>query len=99
MCRLTTGLDVLEEWSKNATQHEKNVVHQVLFAVTERLVFSAYLVVDDVERPMEFFILTRFDLAIKIRIHDLDEFGIVYIGPGCDAPGLDVDLSALTGQT
>lgn len=88
--RLTSGLELLEEWSKNATQVQKNVVNQVLFAVASRAVFSGYAVVDDVTRTMEFFVLAKCDIAVKIRVHGLDSFGIVYVGPASAAPGLDV---------
>jgi hypothetical protein len=87
--RLTSGLDLLEKWSRTATQAEKNVVHQVLFAIADKSVFTDYLVVDDVVKTMEFFVLTRCEITIKVRVHGLNAFGIVYIGPTCDAPGLD----------
>jgi Family of unknown function (DUF6235) len=87
--RLTSGLDVLDAWSQHASPAELNVVARVLFAVTERSVFTTHQVVDDVARTMEFFVLARRDLTVKIRVHGLDSFGIVYIGPTCSAPGLD----------
>jgi Family of unknown function (DUF6235) len=87
--RLTSGLDLLEEWSRTAAQAEKNLVHDVLFAVADGSVFTGYDVVDDVERALEFFVLARHELTVKIRVHSLESFGIVYIGPTCDAPGLD----------
>ena len=87
--RLTSGLELLEEWSRNATQVEKNVIDRVLFAVVGRSVFTEYDVVDDIQKTMEFFVLAKCDLTVKIRVHDLDSFGIVYIGPTSDAPGLD----------
>src|SRR5208282_3089088 len=81
MFRLTSGLERLDEWSQNATQVEKNVVNRVLFAVAGKTVFSEYVVVDDVARTMEFFVLAKCDLAVKVRVYGLDSFGIVYIGP------------------
>jgi hypothetical protein len=87
--RLSSGLERLDKWSQDATQVEKNVVNRVLFAVTSKTVFSEYVVVDDVVRTMEFFVLAKCGLAIKIRVHGLDSFGIVYIGPTSAAPGLD----------
>jgi hypothetical protein len=90
-CRLTSGLEELEKWSCNATQGEKNVVYDALFAVADRSVFSTHQVVDDINRPTQFFVLTRGYLAVKIRIHGFDDFGIVYIGPSSDAPGIDPD--------
>lgn len=66
-----------------------NIVHRVLFAVAGKNVFSEYVVVDDPVRTMEFFVLAKCDLAIKIRVYGLDSYGIIYIGPASDAPGLD----------
>jgi Family of unknown function (DUF6235) len=87
--RVTSGFDVLEQWSQHATQIEKNIVQRVLFAVVERSVFASYDVVDDVMKTMEFFVLSKCDLTVKIHIHDFDSCGIVYVGPTCAAPGLD----------
>jgi Family of unknown function (DUF6235) len=87
--RLTSGLELLEEWSRSATQVQRNVVNQVLFAVASRDVFSEYAVVDDVTKTMEFFVLAKCDIVVKIRVHGLDSFGIVYVGPAGSAPGLD----------
>lgn len=86
---LTSGVDLLEEWSEHATQVQKNLVNQVLFSVARRAVFSEYAVVDDATRAMEFFVLVKCDIAVKIRVHGLDSFGIVYVGPASAAPGLD----------
>jgi Family of unknown function (DUF6235) len=90
--RLTSGLELLEEWSEGATQVQRNVVNHVLFAVASKAVFSEYAVVDDVTKTMEFFVLAKCDIAVKIRVHGLDSFGIVYVGPACAAPGLDCAL-------
>lgn len=87
--RLTSGLELLDEWSQTATQAERNIVNTALFAVVSRSVFSEYNVVDDVKKTMEFFVFARCDLIVKIRVHDLNSFGIVYVGPACAAPGLD----------
>lgn len=89
LLRLTSGLDLLDEWSQNATQVERNIVNRVLFAVVSRSVFTEYDVVDDVGKTMEFFVLAKCDLTVKIRVHGLDSFGIVYVGPTYAAPGLD----------
>lgn len=86
---VTCGLDLLDEWSAHATQAQKNIVHRVIFSVADKSVFTDYVVVDDVENHMEFFVLAKSDLAVKIRIDGLDSFGILYIGPSSDAQGLD----------
>jgi hypothetical protein len=87
--RLTSGLEILDEWSRTATQAEKNAVSHALFAVVDRTVFTEYAVVDDHPKTMEFFVFVRNDLVVKIGVHDLGSFGIVYVGPAVGAPGLD----------
>ncbi len=87
--RLTSGLEVLDEWSVTATQAEKNAAKRALFTVVEKTVFTEYDVIDDVAKTMEFFVFAKNDLIVKIRVHDLASFGIVYVGPAVGAPGLD----------
>jgi hypothetical protein len=87
--RLTTGLDVLDQWSLTATQAEKNVVGDVLLAIAGKSVFARYDVIDDPRRALEFFVLVKCGLAVKVRVYSLNAFGVVYVGPACSAPGLD----------
>lgn len=87
--RLTSGLGLLEEWSKTATQVQRNVVNQVLFEVASITVFSEYPVVYDMTKTMKFFVLAKCEIAVKIRVHGLDSFGIVYVESASAAPGLD----------
>ena len=93
--KLTSGIDLLDEWAHGAAQSRKNIVDSLLFSVVEKSVFGAYDVVDDVENHMEFFVLTKADLIVKIRIHDFESFGIVYVGPACSAPGLDRPIDTM----
>jgi hypothetical protein len=86
---VTSGLDLLGDWSARATQSQRNIVYAIIFAVADRDVFTDYDVIDDVENHMEFFVLAKNDLIVKIRIDGFDSFAILYIGPGCTAPGLD----------
>ena len=87
--RLASGMELLERWSEHATQVEKNIVYQVLFAVVDRSVFTDYDIVDDITKPPEFFVIARCDLTVKIRVYDFGSCGVIYIGPTCAAPGLD----------
>jgi uncharacterized protein DUF6235 len=87
--RLTSGFELIESWSRDADDLTKTAVYEVLFLVAERSVFKDCVVVDDPERPTEFFVLTRRNLAVKIQLHSLDTCAVVYIGPASDAPGLD----------
>lgn len=93
--RLTSGFEVLESWSRDADDLAKTAVYEVLFSVTERSVFQDYVVVEVADLPTQFFVLARRNLAVKIQLYSLDTCAVVYIGPACDAPGLD-QVSAQT---
>lgn len=86
--RMETGHDVLESWAENASQSRKNAVYKALFAMLDGSLFRTYRIVDDFQRPNELFVIVKDDLAMKIRIHCFDSFGIVGIGP----IGSDTDL-------
>lgn len=86
--RMVSGFEILDEWFDQATQPDRNIVARILLSVAGKSVFSDFDVIDDITRPVEFFVLTKVDLTVKIRIHDLSSFGVVYIGPTTSAPGL-----------
>lgn len=79
--RLETGLEVLESWSENASQTQKNAVYTALFAMLDGSLFRTYRVVDDFQRPSELFVIVKDNLVMKIRINCFDSFGVVHIGP------------------
>ncbi|HEX4705757.1 MAG TPA: DUF6235 family protein [Pseudonocardiaceae bacterium] len=83
----------LENWTQTASQAEKNAVYEVLFAVSDGSVFRTHKVLDDVQRPGEFFVLVRENLVIKIGMYPFNNFGIAYIGSLDDAPDLDLDIA------
>lgn len=78
--RLERGLDVLDSWSRTASQAQRNAVYHVLFAVLDGSVFRGYQTVDSDALPGEFCIHLRDDLVIRIRL-DETTFTIDYIGP------------------
>jgi hypothetical protein len=78
--RMDTGLEVLSAWADTARQDDKNAVYKALFAVLDGSVFHAYRIVDDHERANEFYVMVENRLAIKVRVHRVDSFGIVHIG-------------------
>lgn len=86
--RMDTGVEVLEEWANSATQREKDAVYSALCAMTDHTLFRTHRVIDDPNRLSEFFVLLPDDLVVKIRVHCFDSYGIVYIGPRTDAPGV-----------
>jgi hypothetical protein len=86
--RMVSGFEILEEWFEHATQSQRNIVSRILLSVAGKSVFSDFNVINDIPRSAEFFVLTKIDLTVKIRLHDLSSFGVVYIGPVGGAPGL-----------
>ena len=85
--RMVSGFEILEEWFEHAAQSQRNTVSRILLSVAGKSVFSDFDVIDDIAKPGEFFVLTKADLLVKIRIHDPGSFGIVYIGPDDSALG------------
>ncbi|MEE1740473.1 DUF6235 family protein [Streptomyces sp. BE147] len=85
--RLTAGWELLERWSRTACQIHRNAVHKALFAIADRSVFRAYETDDVPGRPLEFSVLVRDGLFLKIRIRDLDTFEITHVGAHGEAPG------------
>lgn len=92
--RMDTGIEVLGNWAEDARQSRKNAVYRALFAVADGTVFRTYRIVDDFKQANEFFIVLRDDLVVKVRVHDFDSFGVVYIGPGANAPRLNLGFAA-----
>jgi hypothetical protein len=90
---MTAGLDVLDEWSASAVQSQRNIVYRILFAIADKTAFCDYIVLNDVRSHMEFFVLAKSDLVVKFRLEDFESFSVLYIGPACTAPGLDLALS------
>jgi len=90
--RLISGLEVLEAWSETAGQIEKNSMHEALFAIADCSVFVTHDIIDDVQCPREFYVAVKDDLVAKVRVHDFDAFGIVYLGSPGDAPDLDLGV-------
>ncbi|HEX4721468.1 MAG TPA: DUF6235 family protein [Pseudonocardiaceae bacterium] len=92
--RLNVGVAFLEKWTEDASQAEKNAIYEALFAVSDGSFFQAYKVLDDVQRPDEFFVMVRENLVLKIGMYPFSNFGIIYIGSLDDAPDLNLDSIA-----
>jgi hypothetical protein len=86
--QLNTGADVLAKWAETATQSYKNAIYRSLFSMLEGSLFRTHNVVDNHRVPNEFFVIVREDLVLKLRLNGFDSFGVVYIGPWDDAPGI-----------
>ena len=78
--RLEHGLEVLDTWSRTATQASRNAVYRALFAVLDGTVFRRYRTLDSYEEPQEFSVYLRDELVISVRLDD-GIFRIDYIGP------------------
>ena len=95
--KLNAGIETLEQWAADARHVQKNLLYKALFSVTEGSVFERYAVLQDTQNPLEHFVLVREDLVVKIGFQpDCEGFGIQFIGPLEDAPGLAVLLDGLT---
>ncbi|MGD0605230.1 MAG: DUF6235 family protein [Streptosporangiaceae bacterium] len=86
---VTSGLDLLDDWAEHASQPQKNTVYRTLFAVADQSVYTTCTVVYDPASPLDFFVLAKNDLAVKIHLESVDAFAILYIGPSATAPGFD----------
>lgn len=91
--RLNLGMACLEKWASDASQAQKNAVYDALFAVADGSVRRTHKVLDDVQRAGEFFVLLRDNLVVKIGIHPVNTFSIVYIGSLDEAPDIGLDVA------
>jgi hypothetical protein len=87
--RMHSGDEVLAEWSETASQTRRNAVYAALFSMTDRTVFRTHHIVDDYQRPAEFFVVIRDDLVLKVRVNDLGSFDVLYVGEWENAPGFE----------
>ena len=93
--KLDSGWQQLEEWADNARHIDKNQLYKALFTITDGSVGQHYGLLRDKEDPNAHFVLVREGLVLKITYTDGDSFGISYIGPLEDAPGISIALQAL----
>jgi len=85
--QLNAGLDVLDSWSKTASQAARNTLYRALFAVTDGSVFRFFQTSSHRARPDEVTIYLRADLVVTISQTEADLFDIAYIGPLDGVPG------------
>ncbi|MFE7132862.1 DUF6235 family protein [Streptomyces sp. NPDC057638] len=88
--RLHEGWELLERWSGSAGQIDKNAVHKALFAIADRTVFRTYRTFDIPGRPLDFYVLVRERLLLRIRVHRLDAFTIAHVGSVAETPEVDL---------
>ncbi|MFC4852056.1 DUF6235 family protein [Actinophytocola glycyrrhizae] len=83
--RLTSGIDVLDAWTDAAGYADAATIADALFTIVERTVYRAYPVIDDSRVARELVVVVRDDLAVRIRLADVETFGIVFIGTPAQA--------------
>jgi hypothetical protein len=91
--QLVAGLEVLEEWADSATQAERNILYEALFAIGDGSVFLIYDVFGDPDDIFNFIIMVKADLMVKINVQRAESaFEILYVGT------LDDDASAVVTE-
>ena len=79
--QLTAGVELLEEWAEKATQPERNVVYEALFAVGDGSAFLVYDIFGDPRDPGNFIIMVKPGLVLKIMVRPAESaFEIRYVG-------------------
>lgn len=78
--RLASGTDVLNTWTDAASVADITALSDALFSIVERTVYRDYPVIDDSTIARELVVVVRDDLAMRIRLDDVEKFGIIYIG-------------------
>lgn len=83
--RLGTGIEVLDAWTATASERDVNAVTDALFAIVERTVYTRYPVVEDSALARELVVVVRDDLAVRVRLDDVEKFGVLFVGAPADA--------------
>jgi hypothetical protein len=79
--QLTAGDELLEEWAESASQAERNVVYEALFAIGDGSAFLVYDIFGDPRDPGNFLIMVKPGLVLKVNVQRADStFEIRYIG-------------------
>lgn len=85
--QLTAGLEVLECWADTASQAQRNVVYEALFAVGDGSAFLVYDIFGDPSDPGNFLIMVKPGLVMKVMVQRADSaFEIRYVGAVDAAP-------------
>lgn len=78
--RLGSGVEVLDAYLDSATQADTIAVTNALFAIVERSVYRRYPVIDDSTVARELVVVVRDDLAMRVRLEDVEKFTLVFVG-------------------
>jgi hypothetical protein len=82
--RLNSGLEVLDRWADTACQVDLDAISDALFAILDRSVYCRYGVINDPIMARDFVVMIHENLALRAQLHDVDTFGIVFIGSPAD---------------
>jgi hypothetical protein len=89
--QLTDGFELLDEWAESASQAERNVMYEALFAVGDGSAFLIYDIFGDPRDRSNFIVAVKPDLVLKVLLQRTDSsFAIRYVG----APEDDRDDAA-----
>lgn len=78
--RLGTGIEVLDAYLDTAGEADTIAVTNALFAIVERTVYRRYPVIDDSTAVRELVVVIRDDLALRVRLDDVEKFSLVFVG-------------------
>ena len=86
--QLTDGFELLEKWAESASQAERNVMYDALFAVGDGSAFLIYDIFGDPRDRSNFIVALKPDLVLKVLLRRSDSsFAIRYLGPPDADPG------------
>ncbi len=95
--QLVEGIELLEEWAESASQAQRNVMYEALFAVSDGSAFLIYDIFGDPGDRGNLVVAVRPDLVLKVLLRRAESsFAIRYAGPPdgeAAGPGGDVVMS------
>ncbi|MGW4065872.1 DUF6235 family protein [Amycolatopsis sp. NPDC004747] len=87
--QLRAGLEILEGWAETASQAERNLVYEALFAVGDGSAFLVYDIFGDPVDPGTFIVMVKPRLVLKVMVQRAESaFDIRHVGAledGADA--------------
>jgi len=102
--QLTEGSELLEAWAESASQAERNVMYEALFAVGDGSAFLIYDIFGDPRDRSNFIVAVKPHLVLKVLLRRADSsFEIRYLGApdddfgdpaGTTAPGREEPSSS-----
>ncbi|WP_410589837.1 DUF6235 family protein [Amycolatopsis sp. lyj-23] len=79
--QLTEGSELLEAWAESASQAERNVMYEALFAVGDGSAFLIYDIFGDPRDRSNFIVSVKPNLVLKVLLRRADSsFEIRYLG-------------------